>query len=168
MNQVKHINLVRQLAWSFCKSTRTDWKELFSEACLAYCEALRSYDPTRGAETTWIYHCVRGALLTFCEKETRNKFPEGIHDWFTNTSAPPEVELVPVQMMVSPDTKDILDMVASNPRRYQCAPKLAIGYIRQDLRGLYRISKKRQWSWPEIDNAVRNLKLEILPQNQRL
>lgn len=162
MNQIKHVNLVRSLAWSFCKTTRIDWKELFSEACLAYCEALRSYNPEKSDETTWIYHCVKGALLTFCQKEMKRKYFDGI-DWHSSVFDPQDVDQVEVKIKVSPDTKDILDMVASNPQRYQCAPKIAIGYIRQDLKLLGRVSKKRLWSWTEVDDAVRNMKIEILP-----
>lgn len=161
MNEIKHVNLVRSLAWSFCKTTRIEWKELFSEACLAYCEAMRSYNPNQSAETTWIYHCVKGALLTFCQKEKQRKYLEGI-DWYIPFLDPQDITLVEVKLKVSPDTKDILEMVASNPRRYQVAPKIAIGYIRQDLRGLYRIPKKRQWTWPEIEEAMRNLRAEVV------
>lgn len=161
MEQIKHVNLLRSLVWRFCRTTRIEFKDLFSEACLAYWEALRSYNPDKSAETTWIYHCVKGALVTFCQKERQRKYLEGI-DWYINVSQPQDLELVEVKLKVSPDTKDILEMVASNPRRYQCAPKIAIGYIRQDLRGLYRISKRRQWTWPEIEEAMRNLRAEVV------
>lgn len=161
MEQIKHVNLVRSLVWSFCKTTRMEWKELFQEACLAYWEAIRSYNPSKSAETTWIYHCVRGALLTFCQKERQRKYLDGI-DWYVPAVSPEDVDLVEVRLKVSPDTKDILEMVASNPKRYQVAPKIAIGYIRQDLRGLYRVSRRRQWTWPEIEEAMRNLRAEVI------
>ena len=44
---MENIALIRKIAWSYHKTTGVEYKELFSEASLGYCEALRLYDPTK-------------------------------------------------------------------------------------------------------------------------
>ena len=51
---MKHLNLIRKIAWSFHKTTGLDWDELFQEATLSYLKALKTYDKKRGAITTYV------------------------------------------------------------------------------------------------------------------
>ena len=48
-----------------------DAEEMLSEAHVAYCQALREHDPTRGKITTWVYWRVRGRLTHLIRAEAR-------------------------------------------------------------------------------------------------
>lgn len=155
----KHVNLVRSLAWSFHRSTGIDWKELFSEATMAYFVGIQYHDPKKGAETTWIYQWIRGELINFCKREKRFKNPTGIDDWYT-TSTEDFKEIFLITPTLSPDTKEIIQMVLADPYHFALPPRKAIGLIRKDLREVKR------WTWPRIEQAMRNLKLELTETKQ--
>jgi hypothetical protein len=70
-----HLNLIRKIAWSFYNSTGIEWQELFSEASLAYCEALQSYNPERGKITTHLWNCMKSQLLNFIKQENKYRSP---------------------------------------------------------------------------------------------
>lgn len=70
-----HLNLLRKIAWSFYATTGIDWQELFSEAALAYCKALKSYNPNRGRITTHLWNCVKSELINFIKEEKRYRSP---------------------------------------------------------------------------------------------
>jgi RNA polymerase sigma factor (sigma-70 family) len=150
----KHINLIRHVAWSFHKTTGIKWQDLFSEACLAYCECLRSYNPAKGAQTTWAVHAMRNALINFCKKEKRNLILEGIDDWYVVTFTP-VYEFFEESKNLSADTQAIIRMVRENPIRYSGAPRKVRGKIKTDLREV------QQWKWTRIWDAMSNLKEEL-------
>lgn len=68
---MENINLIRKIVWSFHKSTKIDWDDLFQEASLAYLEALRTYNPERGKITTHAWTTISNALKTYAEHERR-------------------------------------------------------------------------------------------------
>jgi len=95
---MENMNLIRELAWNFSEKTNINFKELFSEAALAYCEAKEDYDETRKAKfTTFAWWCMKNHLINFCKKEsrfqqqfeTKDKFNPNIHP---TTSMKPKVE----------------------------------------------------------------------------
>jgi DNA-directed RNA polymerase specialized sigma24 family protein len=149
-----HINLVRKIAWSFHKSTGIEWKELFSEATVAYFEGMRFHNPEKGAMTTWIYQWITGELINFCKREQRFKSPTGIDDWYSSSSDSFK-ELFSPDSKLSPDTQEITKMVLNDPLRYALPPRKAIGQIRKDLREV------KKWSWPRIEQGMKNLRTEF-------
>ncbi len=67
---MENINLIRKIAWSFYKSTGIDYKELFAEASLWYCEAERTYDPNKGvALSYWAWRVMQKKLSDFAGVE---------------------------------------------------------------------------------------------------
>ena len=178
----EHINLIRKIAWSFHRTTGIEWKELFSQACLAYLEAMRSYDSCKGAKTTWAFHGIQNNMINFCKRERRDKNPKGIERWFDDLmhetaygngydeSSParnnilqsnrvstftPEYEFFQGVKKLSKDTEEILEMVMKDPIRYALPPRKAVGQIRKDLREI------KEWSWPKIEAGMRNLRTEL-------
>lgn len=69
---MQNLNLIRSVAWSFAKKTGVEFDELFSEAALAYCEAVNSWDKEKSKLTTYAYKCMRNRLINFCKYETRH------------------------------------------------------------------------------------------------
>lgn len=68
--EIENQDMIRKLAWSFHKSTGVDYKELFSEACLAYCESLRSFNPLKGCkQTTHAWTVIQNQLCDFVKQE---------------------------------------------------------------------------------------------------
>lgn len=70
--------LLHKIAWSFHRSTGIDRDELFSEACLAFVEKIESYDPSRGAQSTYITTVVSNALRDYMQSEYKHDHDEFI------------------------------------------------------------------------------------------
>jgi hypothetical protein len=70
-----HLNLLRKLAWSFHFTTGMDREELFSEASLAYCEAMQNYDSKKGRSSTYMWNCVKSHLLNVVKRENKYRLP---------------------------------------------------------------------------------------------
>lgn len=150
----KHINLIRHIAWQFHRRTGIEWQELFSQACLAYCECLKSYKKDKGAKTTWVYTAMKNDLINFCKREHRNQYPTGVDDWFED-SLIPMYEFFEQEMNLSEDTKEIIQMVREEPERYKGTPREVVGLIRNDLR------VHKSWAWQRIWKGMSNLRVEL-------
>lgn len=67
-----NIDLIRKLAWIFYRKTDIEFDELFSEAALAYAEALNNFDPTHNTKlTSYAYRCMYNHLINTCKKKAR-------------------------------------------------------------------------------------------------
>lgn len=164
----KYINLIRKITWSFHRTTGIEWNELFSEACLAYCEAANSFDDSKTSkESSWMFSCIQNQLTNFCKIEQRNnkasntlEYP--VREWM-NPSSPenPTYEFYfdDPTLALSNDVQLIIKMARKNPTRYNrigLTNRTAIGNIRKDLRG------KKNWTFPRINKAMQDLRLELL------
>jgi hypothetical protein len=69
--------LVGLLAARYRRAYGGDFEEAWAQACLHACEALDTYDPARGALTTWVYHRVWGKLR---EAGRRARAREGLYN----------------------------------------------------------------------------------------
>lgn len=120
---MENLNLIRKIAWSFHNSTGEEWDDLFQEAALAYCEALKTYDPTKGKITTYMWWCISSHLKNYLKLEEKQ-----------NGHTCSEEEIVEQQAIsfklsfdnLSKDAQQVADMVLSNPGRFlsddpQCA-----------------------------------------------
>lgn len=159
-----YINLIRKAAWSFHQTTGIEWDELFSEASLAYCEAIQSYDPKKGnaKESSWIYTCIENKLKSFIALELRTKnIDEFIKDWATTTEQSPEYEFYAPDRFkdLSQDVRSIVYMVLKNPQDYIIQgnpPKSVFGLLRRDLNSI------KGWTWPRVDKGLAALRLELM------
>lgn len=68
---MKHINLLRKIAWSFHQTSKLDFDDLFQEAYLAYDKALKNYDPDKGKLTTFIWYCIHSHLKNYLKEENK-------------------------------------------------------------------------------------------------
>lgn len=152
----KHVNLVRKICWSFYRSTGIEWKELFSEACSVYFEVINLREPEKGAETTWIYHCIQNRLTNFCKKELRQKNIIGIDYWYDSKIDEGVKEFFAPHTHLTPDTAFVVQMVLKNSLRYALSARRAIKMIKTDLHD-------RGWDYARITKAIINLKAEFLP-----
>lgn len=65
-----------------------DYGDLLGEAHVAYCVAVREFDPQRGKITTWVYWRVRGALTHLIRRRLRRKAKLAQHELSERQPAP--------------------------------------------------------------------------------
>lgn len=149
------INLIRSIAWTFYKSSSVNWDELFSEACLAYCESIRKYDPTKGASpTTWVYIAMRNALINFCKKEYKSRNLTGVEDWVVGLDEP-VYEFFQDSQNYSKDVQLIIELVKKEPDKYHLNFTRQFGNLWRDL------LSKEGWAWARVWKGMRDLKTEL-------
>ena len=68
---MKDINLIRKIAWSFHQTTGLDVDDLFQEAALAYCEAQRTCDETRGKPSVYVWKHMERKLIDYLKRERK-------------------------------------------------------------------------------------------------
>ena len=103
--------LIQKLANSFAMTTGLDREDLFQEAYLAYLEAMKTYDPTRGAPTTHIWHCVSNHLRNYIKKQPQvNTIPLECYDQ--------PVSSTPFWEKLSKDAIKIADIVLDSPKTF--------------------------------------------------
>ena len=110
---MENINLIRKIAWSFHRTTGIDWDDLFQEASLSYCEALKNYDPAKGKLSTYMWWRISSHLTDVMQEHNRYKAPledssliKGQHDQYQ-----PEY----VFENLSKDAMKIMDVILSEP-----------------------------------------------------
>lgn len=144
------INMARKMAWSFHKSTGIDYEELFSEACLAYCqaEADPNYNPYKAAITTFAWQRMRDHLRTYIKKEYHD-----VHLGPDNQNDPyEEIEFKDEVNNLSDEAKTICKMIFQSPHEYLDLSSVhARGKIKDQLR-------EAGWSWCKIWNSFREIK----------
>ena len=155
MKTINNLNLVRKIAWSFHNTTNIDYNELFSEACLGYCEAIRSFNPARGKLSVWIWIVMTNQLKTYISKEKRNQSTTLSETHIELTTSQPKT----FEMFLSelpPNSQQLVNIVLKNLNEIpdELPPKLARGRIIQILR-------QKHWSWPKIWKTVKELKLAL-------
>jgi DNA-directed RNA polymerase specialized sigma subunit len=156
------INLIRSIAWTFYKTTKVNWDELFSEACLAYCESIRKYDPTKGSRsTTWVFIAIKNALINFCKRETRMRSIPHIEEWHVLKEDPLH-EFFASHNVTSEDARIIVNMVLQDHFRYALKPKKAIRLIKQDL--------QHNLGWPvnRVQAGILSLQEELLKSKRTI
>ena len=70
---MEHSKLLRKIALSFSLSTGLEFDDLYQEANLAYLEALRTHNTSKGKITTHLWHCVHNRLKNYLKQEREQK-----------------------------------------------------------------------------------------------
>lgn len=61
--------LLRKLANSFSMSTGVEFDDLFQEACIAYLEAMKTFDPNKSKISTHLWHYISNHLKNYVKLE---------------------------------------------------------------------------------------------------
>ena len=155
-------NLIRKLAWTYAKKAfnqdlNIDFEELMAEANLAYLEALRTHDESKGKVSTWIWTCVEGALKNYIRKEHSfhtferlNVNPDEFHEFYHASNGWDYLNLL------TKEAQDIAKIIISTPNDVVCdlvcmTQEDAQVKIVQDL-------LDKGWSWSKIYLGFKNLK----------
>ena len=145
-----NIDLIRKIAWSFHWTTNEDWDDLFQEAALAYCEALKTYNPNKGKITTYMWHCISSHLVNYLRLQEKQTGHIQLEEEET------EVSFLPNNFIesLSQDAQWVAEMVVGNPSKYLAdTPQGARKKIADS------IFLERQWSWSKIRSAIQDLRL---------
>lgn len=163
---LEDLDLIRKITWAFVRSnTGVEYDDLFSEACVAYLEALPRYDPAKGKKSTYMYHCISGKLKSVLQQEARRNGHETITDDFMGvaTDEPsPEQALYATERWaallssLSSEALLIVQLALNNEATATTpsSPRRCRGQIILQLRGL-------GWSWSAIWRAFREVKSHV-------
>ncbi len=146
-----NIDLIRKLAWSFHNSTGEEWDDLFQEAALAYCEALKTYNPEKGKITTYMWWCITSHLKNYIKlEEKRNGHIYSEEEIVIHPSASFQGGFE----KLSKDAQHVAAMVLNNPSRFLSeTPQGAKEKITK------AVFKENHWSWNKIRTAMQDLRL---------
>lgn len=164
-NQV-HVKLIYRIAWSFHKTTGKDLDDLIGEASLAYCEALRTFDPTTSKLTTWTWTHMKSRLINYCKKDRSTlpfcKFKTDDVNRFENIEDPMGIiikdtmtDLEQLTYTWSEDSKFIVSLIFKTPDKYE---ELTPYAARQRLN---KILINHGWDIPRIQNTIREITLKL-------
>lgn len=120
------LNLIYKLAWSFYKTTRLNFNDLFQEAALAYCKSKNRHIEGESKVTTYCYKSMMNRLIDFARKEKNyykhlsdSEIPEGVTYTY--------LEIRPINSLVK--------MIIENREKFEgLKPRRARGEIRKLLR----------------------------------
>jgi RNA polymerase primary sigma factor len=159
-----HLKVVAKIAWSFNKTTGIEFEELYSEGCLALCEAIPEYDPDKDCKlTTFIYRRVQNHLINTVKrygyvKEKFQAIPAEETGWEYGEDDPIidfNEDLSKVISTANKDVQQVINLVLQKPEIYgRQKSKFARGQIRNDLREL-------GWTWERIWKTIRDTKFFI-------
>ena len=71
MKKIENEKLLSKLAWNYASTNGLEYDDLFQEACLAYLEALRTHDESRGKISTHIWTSVSNRLKSYIDAQKR-------------------------------------------------------------------------------------------------
>jgi RNA polymerase sigma factor (sigma-70 family) len=148
---MKNINLVRQIAWSFHRTTGLEWDDLFQEAVLGYLEALKNYDPKKGKLTTYAWYCINSRLKNYIRLELKYSDPIiSIENAGVHKLPAPNHSLLD---QISQEGQKVVDIILSCPEEFDGeSPKNAKIKAAKKLRDT-------DVTWVKIWIGIRDLKL---------
>lgn len=160
--KIENINLIRKIVWSFYHTTHIDWDELFSEACLAYFNALKTFDPQQGKITTYVWHCISNHLKSYLQQERRYRqlFEEPLTITSTEENINPLEEFVAAPPnhfaeSLSQDASTIVNLITERPHEFDLK-------VPSEIRKTIAITLTIEgWSKARIRNAFNDLQLAL-------
>lgn len=167
-NHEPEMNLIRHLVWSFHRTTGLEWEELFGEAQLAYCQALRSYDNAHGKKlTSWAYTCIVNHLKTYIQKQNGSHTisldallsNKDFQNRESDGEAPiPEVlydyemeQITDLFGAMGPKARTVCDLIFESPDMFEENTVMKLQGILRDL----------GWKWIDIWAAFKNIRFAL-------
>jgi len=153
------INLIRKIAWKVhTRNPSLDWDELVSEGCVEYLSCMRSYDPKKGAISTYVYHCVRNRLLSYSNKQKDLLDHPPLEKYVDNHESGdnPEAQTIFKDLInnLSKEAQFVCKMIFWMPATLAIPPKLARGKIRRRLENMGWKRSTIQRTFLEIKNSL--------------
>lgn len=147
MGLESNYDLMRSLAWKYHRWTGVEFQELFQEACLAYLESMKSYNPELSIlERTYAWNCARNALGNFCAKEVLRSNRKISIDT-CNTLSNSMLSIENLLEYFSGDGKIIVNCILNEKYRGTLSPTKIKILIRKRL-------IRRGWSYERVKQAM--------------
>lgn len=166
---MENLNLIRKIAWDFTRKSNLEYQELFSEAALAYCEAISRFDPKNEAKwTTFAYCCITNHLLDYCMEETviesrtywTDEWPDHMHP----TTEQDPISIYEIIETWPDDAQEVVEMVLDDVHKYMAStPNFRRRYVGQKRR-LTRVEKdlqKEGWCEDRIQNTIQTIQQKL-------
>ncbi len=154
MDNLKNINLVRKVAWSFHNTTGIDFEELFDVALMNYVEYVqKTYDENKGKFSYWAYRNMEQTLINYCKGKQRQPKTQDInendavfefHEKFEDllNEMPSDCKLISRLILLCPED------LANYP------PKIARGKV-------VKLLREEGWTWERIWGGMKEMKLYL-------
>jgi len=175
---MKNLNLIRKVAHKFEQKTQFDFKDLFGEAALAYCEARERFDPENGAKfTTFAYCHMSNMLINYCQKENRitsrtlsldkkisQPDEDESGDEFLHKTGLYEERTEPVEQRISQwpaKCRETAQMVLDNPEAFE---GITPHFERTDTTPKQRVKnalRNKGYTYEEIWETIRKMKTVV-------
>lgn len=152
----KYDPMLHKIAWNFHYTTGFDVEELYSEACLAFLSAVRTYDPAKGELGTRIWVVVTNRLRSFLKKSGVKPLPVYDAETFDIADSQSEIEAKEsfdeILSRLSSEAKDLVQIVLSSPEEFvKESSRATRGALTQLLRG-------KGWSVGKISRCFHEIK----------
>lgn len=152
----KEEDLIRNLAWSFHKTTGIDVDELIGEASIAYCKARNDWDKVSCKFSTYAFRCITNHLITYIGgiKEERRRQCE-MMPYLQVPSRSHASNFVDFLHSLPKDAKEVVQAILSAPRDFLSSNgKLA----RRKVLGKCLMNG---WSIGRAEKAIRTVKIAL-------
>lgn len=178
---MKNLNLIRKLAHQFYQKTDMEYQELFSEAALAYCEAVREFNPDKAAKlTTFAYTKMKNHLINVCKGYRPN--PDGrprsygtnsthqlipLDDLEQEPASDPAQDSVNVYDLIQEwpeDARQVAEMVLEDVEKYMAAtPNFRRNYVAQKRRQkiVEKDLERKGWTPRRITQAIEVIQSQL-------
>ena len=164
---MKHKRLLQKIAWSFHQTTGLDIEDLYSEACVAYCEAMRSYQPEKGAITTWLWHNIHSQLINYIKQEYKyHQHVALLEHYTTNSRKDEENQALSIKDELSvenhnsfmdtltPLAQELVKVVMNTPDQFFNSPK-------ESKQKIAALLMDEGWRLKKIWIGIRDIKLAL-------
>jgi DNA-directed RNA polymerase specialized sigma subunit len=118
---MKDERLLSTIAWKFAQQYHADFKDLMQEASIAYLEAIRTHDETKGMLTTHLWHVVFNHLKNYLKQEEGYKCQKTGNELCYDTEI--ETSHENIFDRLSNDARNIVDVLVSAPDEFICMAK---------------------------------------------
>jgi hypothetical protein len=142
-----HLNLIRQIAWSFSTSTGLEYSDLYSEGCLCWLENEHLWNKSKGKITTFMWWIIQSGLKNFVAKQNKYKAPL---KELTSTSDKPMM-YIPYLEKLSFEAVFIAKLVIKNPECYLYTSK------KEAIKTIEKCLISRGWEKERINEGFKQL-----------
>lgn len=146
-NIIKHLKMIKKIAWSFHLSTGLDYDDLFQEACLIWLDNSCLWNPGKGKITTFMWCVITGGLRNWLKKDKRYSAP--LEEMSKKADRP--VYQVPYYELLSVEASAIAEIIVLCPDKFASSPKPEV------INRVERIMVNNGWNLGAIKSGVRHL-----------
>lgn len=155
----QHINLIKKIAWSFHRfhySTGVEWDDLLQEATIAYFEAMKTYDKSKGKPTTYIWYCLSNRLHNYLKEQEKYKAIKHQKEICrlddVEITQHPAQEASDFWESLTEEAKIIAGIIICTPRKYTCLTRT------EAEERITRIMTNMGWKEQRINTAINCLR----------